>query len=92
MDEDQLNLMNKAVFGRQVEEFLTSDIGRFLLNKADRELAEAIGALRDCQPEDLLKHQFQMKRAESIRGWLREAIEEGLRALNLLEGMEDEDQ
>lgn len=79
----------KAILGRQVDEFLSSEIGKFLLNKAHDEWVGAIEALRDCSPEDLLKHQSDMKRAESIRAWLIGAVEEGLRALNLIE--EDEE-
>ena len=88
-EEQQALYWEKAILGKQIDEFLSSEIGKFLLNKAHDEWVTAIEALRDCSPEDLLKHQSNMKRAESIRAWLIGAVEEGLRALNLIE--EDEE-
>lgn len=88
-DDDNKALWETAILGRQVEEFLSSQIGRYLLARADKELANAITELRDCSAEDLLKHQSDMKRAESIRAWLIEAVNEGLRALNLIEEEEE---
>ena len=38
-------LVRTAVFGKQVEDFLTSDIGDYLLQKAKHEEADAIEAL-----------------------------------------------
>ena len=89
MNEETEILWDKAVFGKQVEEFLGSDIGKYLLSKADRELSQAIIALRDCTPDQLVRFQSDMKRAESIREWLVEAVEEGLRAMNLIEEIEE---
>ncbi len=93
MESDDKALWDKAVFGRQVEEFLSADIGKFLLEKAEKDWEKAVIALRDCPAEELLKHQADMKRAESIRFWLATAVDEGLRALNLIQEQEDnEDQ
>jgi hypothetical protein len=90
VENDTEILWVKAVLGKQIEDFLSSDIGKYLLGKADKELANAIVALRDCSAEELLKYQSDMKRAESIRTWLVDAVEEGLRALNLIEELEEE--
>lgn len=89
-DEQLHALYNKAILGKQIEDFMGTEIGKYLLGKADRELANAITELRDCTADNLLKHQSDMKRAESIRSWLVEAIEEGLRALNLIKELEEE--
>ncbi len=90
MDNEETEVLwEKAVLGKQIDEFLSSDIGRYLLNRADKELANAITALRDCSSEDLIKYQSDMKRAESIRAWLVDAVQEGLRALNLIEELEE---
>ena len=83
--EENKPLWEAAIFGKQVDEFLSSDIGKYLLEKAEKQYFNAILKLRDCAPEDLLKHQSEMKRAESIRSWLADAVEEGLRAFNLIE-------
>jgi len=90
MENEDKALWDKAVFGRQVEEFLCSDMGKFLLAKAEKDWEKAVLALRDCPVEELLKHQADMKRAESIRFWLATAVDEGLRALNLIQENEDE--
>jgi hypothetical protein len=90
MENDDKELWDKAVFGRQVEEFICSDIGKYLMARAEKDWSEAVLRLRDCPPEQLLKYQADMKRAESIRFWLSSAVEEGLRALNLIQEKEDE--
>lgn len=89
-DEEHKELWDKAILGKQIEDFLSSEIGRYLLSRADRELANAIAALRDCSAQDLIKHQSDMKRAESIRMWLVDAVQEGLRAMNLIEELDEE--
>jgi hypothetical protein len=90
VNDDSLPLWEKAIFGKQVDDFLSSDIGKYLLHRAEKEYFEAILALRDCGPENLLKYQSDMKRAESIRAWLADAIDKGLRAHKLLEEENDE--
>lgn len=92
MENPDKPLWDKAVFGRQVEEFLCSDIGKYLLAKAEKDWEKAVIALRDCPAEELLKHQADMKRSESIRFWLATAVDEGLRALNLIQENENEDE
>jgi hypothetical protein len=92
MDEKQNNeeLWATAVFGKQVEDFLATDVGRYLLDRAESDWQKAVIAIRDCKPEELLKYQADMKRSESVRGWLSQAVNEGLRAYNLLQENEDE--
>lgn len=88
-DDAKKSLWETAILGRQIDEFLSSQIGKYLLERADKEMLNAINALRDCSAEELLKHQSDLKRAESIRVWLMEAVQEGLRALNLIEEEEE---
>lgn len=87
-NEDEKALWEKAIFGKQVDDFLHSDIGKYLLLKADKEYIEAVNHLRDCSADSLLKYQSDMKRAESIRNWLVDTVEEGLRAYNLIEELD----
>lgn len=89
MSEDNHELWEKAIFGKQVDEFLSSQIGQFLIKKAQNDWQIAVQCLRECESKDLLKFQSDMKRAESIQGWLIEAVEEGLRALNLIQENEE---
>lgn len=90
-DEQDKMLWDTAVFGKQVEEFMRSNVGQYIMAKAQRDYLEAVRHLRDCTTDELVQFQSDMKRAESIQGWFVSAIEEGLRALNVIEGKEDEE-
>jgi len=90
--EENSELWKKAVFGRQVEEFLCSDIGKFLLDKASQDWEKAVMGLRNCKPEELVQYQADMKRAESIRMWLAVAVDEGLQALDLIKSGDEENE
>ncbi len=85
-------LMEYATLGEQVKSFMQSDVGKFLLARAKQEYDAGIDALKSVKPTDvagLLIAQNNVRRAESIRGWLEEAIVTGLKALDVLEGRED---
>lgn len=90
--EENSELWPKAVFGRQVEEFLCSDIGKYLLDKAARDWESAVNGLRNCKPEDVYRFQADMKRAESIRMWLATAVDEGLQALDLIKSGDEQNE
>ena len=73
-----------AVFGRQVADWLRTDIGNYLLSEARREEAEAVedlinkkGSDEDCRA--------RIWRARSFQEWLGNAIARGLQALAVLE-------
>jgi len=82
-----------AVFGEQVQQFLQSDIGDYLLKRAAEEEAAAIEALvswkrwEDGPTEAELRE--RIFRARNFQTWLGEAVQRGLQALELLreEGM-----
>lgn len=77
-----------AVFGQVVQDFLKSDVGDFLLRKAQEEANDAMDLLKKAPPEDALsirELQNRIWRAESIMNWLGEAIETGLQAKEQLE-------
>lgn len=81
-----------AVFGKQVENFWGSDIGQYLLQRCLGEYNSAIAGIRQCNPTDtatFTKLQSQMIRAEDFKDWLSQAIEDGLRAKNVLEGIDE---
>lgn len=84
MDETDA-LTETAVFGKRVEDFLASDIGRYLLLRAEEEAKDALADLRACGPDELRDVQARVWRAESIREWLMEAIENGYSAIELLD-------
>jgi hypothetical protein len=79
-----------AVFGRQVEDFLKSDIGDFLLQLARHQEQEATEALvmvdlSKADVRELITMQARIWQARSFQGWLGDAVRKGLQALEMLE-------
>jgi len=80
-------VVEDAVFGKEVEQFLETRVGAYLLRKAQDEASEALEALADVDPEDakaIRTAQNKVKRADSIIGWLAEAIRTGIQATEQL--------
>ena len=78
-----------AVFGKQVEEFLQTDIGDYLLQMAKNEEADAIEALIAAKAsDDTSEIRLKIRTARWFQQWLGEAVNMGLQSLKLLE--EDE--
>jgi hypothetical protein len=72
-----------ATFGRQVEMFLASDIGVYLVKRADEQGESAVKELISVDPtatETIRAIQNRVKVADCILSWLREAIETGAQA------------
>ncbi len=82
MDEsEQRNLlMETAILGKQADMFLKSDVGQYLLARADERCQNAYKALKVVSPlrerrvRDL---QAEIWKCESFRQWLVDAINEG---------------
>jgi len=77
-----------AVLGRQVEEFLNGPIGSRLLAKARAQSEAAVEMLKVVSPEDpvaIRALQTKIQVADSIIGWLGDAVHEGEVALAHLE-------
>jgi hypothetical protein len=70
-----------AAFGRQVEYFLESDVGRYLVKRARDESETAVEELKDVNPfvhpENIVEIQFRAKLADFIIVWLGDAIAAG---------------
>lgn len=91
-DEDQLLAENpdlhRAVFGRQVEMFLESDIGKYLTQCANADVLEATEKLKRVDPEnprEIRELQFRIRVAESVIGWLVDAMRSGQQSKRALE-------
>lgn len=70
-------------FKMEVEGFLKSKIGKYLIARAEAEREEAIRSLVNVAPVDVHKIselQSTIKRAESIQYWMAELITEGVNA------------
>lgn len=79
MDDYQL-LFAEAKLGLDADVFLASDVGRYLLGRAEQEIEAAYLDLERVRAEDadtIRTLQNQIWRAKSIRQWLHEAIEAG---------------
>jgi hypothetical protein len=75
-----------------VEEFLSGPIGGYLVGKARDQSQQAVDRLKTVDPEDaksVRALQNQVMVADSILGWLGDAIHEGQGALEALK--EDQD-
>jgi hypothetical protein len=91
MDNDEL--LDRAQFGRQVELFWGSRVGGYLRNRAQQVYTEAIQELKAVDPTDakaVARAQANVWRAESFEQWLTEAMVDGFKALEILEGDDDE--
>lgn len=78
-----------AVFGRQVENFLDSDIGRYLQQCASIEIDEGLDKLKSVDPDDpvaIRKAQNRVVIAESVIGWLLDAVNRGHQSVEVLKG------
>ena len=88
---DNQELLDRAVFGRQVELFWGSGIGQYLRNRAQECYSDAIEALKTVDPTDyraVIKAQNEARVAQMFEQWLSQAVLDGLKALELLEGEE----
>ena len=80
-------LVAQATFGREVELFLRSDIGDFLIKRSEEEIAEAVQALKTVAPwrrRRIQELQNAIKVAEKFQFWLADAISAGNQAHELL--------
>lgn len=82
--------LEQAVFGEEVRQFLAQDrIGRYIVQRAATEAENALMELKDVDPEDgkaIRAIQSRIRVAESVVSWLVEAVDNGERARQILEG------
>ena len=70
--------------GKQAEEFLASDLGRYLVGRARQEAAIAMGDLKRVAPwrrRRIRDLQARIAWAEAFEGWLRELVATGRTAV-----------
>ncbi len=83
-DEIQAKPLHKAIdFGFQVQAFIDSEIGKFLIARAEAQITEAAELLKRVNPENptqirALQHTINV--AEDVQYWLAEAIQAGYAA------------
>jgi hypothetical protein len=82
-------LVRQAVFGQEVQDFLRTPIGDFLIKRAETQLAQAIEKLKTVPPElsgSIAKLQVEIQFLERFEGWLGEAVQAGLTAVAIIDG------
>lgn len=92
---EQDELMQAVRFGIEVETFLNTPIGKYLVDRARGELESARDALEKVDPADVMlvrKTQLQAYQARNFESWLAQAVQDGwnceaqLRALDEAHG------
>jgi len=76
-------VLRTAVFGKQVEQFLESDIGTYILQCAQEQEREAVEKLKGVDPTDwkkIIGLQWKIHEAENVVKWLTDAVRAGLQA------------
>ena len=91
MTTENSPILQQIDLGFQVEAFLQSDIGRYLVQRAEAQVEESVEKLKRCDPENstqirAIQHDIQV--AEAIQYWLAEAIQSGLNAQQQLHDQE----
>jgi siroheme synthase len=91
LDPDD-KLVRWATFGKQVEQFLESEIGDYLVKRAEAEIDDAVMRLKKANPVDIdrvrsIQNEIQV--AESVITWLGDAIAQGQAAIETLKGEDD---
>lgn len=84
-------LLASAVLGKDAEEFLQTELGRFLTGRAEQEKQAALIQLSTVDSTDyttIQKLQNQYYRADSFVGWLSELIQEGQQSFKILESQD----
>ena len=84
-------LLNAAVIGEQARQFLQTDLGDYLLKRAQAQIDSATHDLKRASPnwiwgrKKIERLQSQIAVAENTIHWLAEAITEGDAATKILE-------
>lgn len=81
-------LLASAVLGRDAEEFLASELGRYLVGRAEQDAAEAMDQLKRVHPwrrRKIQELQNTIRRSDSVRAWLAELVIDGRSAIAALE-------
>ena len=81
-------LFAEATLGRDAEEFMKSDIGRYLLGRCQHEIQDAQEKLSVVSPwrrNRIRQLQNEIWRAQSVSGWLAELVSNGRQAEAVLD-------
>ena len=80
-------LWAEAALGKDAEEFLASDLGRYIIGRMDQEIADAQDKLSTVSPwrrNRIRQLQNEIWRARSVRDWLVDLVTAGQQAEAIL--------
>jgi hypothetical protein len=86
--DDKDPIVETAVLGKRIESFLETDVGQYLMGRAESEAGEATELLKRVSWWRSSRIRYLQNRiwvAESFRSWIYQALQEGKRALDVLE-------
>lgn len=81
-------LIAEAILGKDAEEFLNTELGRYIIERAEAEEKEAIEELTNVWPwnrRKIQRLQNQIWRVRSLKGWFADLIVSGRQALQTLD-------
>lgn len=81
-------LYAEAILGKDAEDFIKSEIGRYIIGCAEQEANDAIYQLKRVYPwrrRKIAELQNKIWRAESIQSWLAELVIRGTQAISQLD-------
>lgn len=81
-------LMESAAMGMAAKEFMASDFGKHIANKAAEEIDEALAQMIDADPEDaktIRGLQNKIHVAQTALSWLMDTIGEGDNAMRAID-------
>lgn len=81
-------MLAEAMLGQETEEWLQTDLARYMLGRAEQEEREAMDALAKCgawRRRRIAELQTRIWRARSFRAWLGELVVTGRQALQSLD-------
>jgi len=82
-DPDVQQRLAAVALGLEVEEFLRSNIGRYLMGRAEMEEADAVEEYKQADPDDLKLMRAIQRRIDipkRLKQWLEEAVQGGRNA------------
>ena len=86
MEDSEREYYHQKIFlGEKTKEFLSNELGKFLLQKAQEEIDQVIDDFQYVDPHDIkviTQLQTRLRTALSVPQWLEQAISEGRQALD----------
>lgn len=81
----------QAVLGQKARDWLTSDLGKYVITRADSDIDRARQALVECpwwNSRRIRRLQNEAKVAQLFKVWMADAIIEGRNALQIIEDVD----